>query len=74
MPVWKRGAVTVKKPVRQIAMHQRLEQLDKRCGGIIAEFEEISRQERRGENGLLFMATLARMRSALARIEVKNSL
>src|ERR1700726_1832066 len=56
-----RRTLPVKKPAPQLPMHERLAELDKRCSAMIAEFEEISEKERRGENWLLFTATLARM-------------
>jgi hypothetical protein len=55
-------------------MHQRLEELDRRCSAIIAEFDEISRKERHGENWLLFTGTLTRVRGELSRIERENGL
>jgi hypothetical protein len=69
-----RRTLPVKKPAPQLPMHERLAELDKRCSAMIAEFEEISEKERRGENWLLFTATLARMASALRRIEVENGM
>jgi hypothetical protein len=63
-----------KKPAPQLPMHERLAELEKRCSAMIAEFEEVSEKERRGENWLLFTATLARMASALRRIEVENGM
>ena len=67
-----RGSLAAAKPPRQIAMHERLALLDKRCAAIVAEFEEISRKERQGENWLLFTATLMRCSAALRRIEKEN--
>jgi hypothetical protein len=69
-----RRTLPVKKPAPQLPMHERLAELDKRCSVMIAEFEEISVKERRGENWLLFTATLARMASALRRIEMDNGM
>jgi hypothetical protein len=69
-----RRTLPLKKPAPQLPMHERLAELDKRCSAMIAEFEEISEKERRGENWLLFTATLARMASALRRIEVENGM
>ena len=69
-----RRTLPVKKPAPQLPMHERLTELDNRCSVIIAEFEEISAKERRGENWLLFTATLTRMASALRRIEVENGM
>lgn len=64
----------VKKPARQLAMHQRLAQLDKRCTEIAAEMREIARKERCGENWLLFAATVSRACSALKLIEMENGI
>jgi hypothetical protein len=69
-----RRTLPVKKPAPQLPMHERLAELDKRCSAMIAEFEEISEKDRRGENWLLFTATLARTASALRRIEVENGM
>jgi hypothetical protein len=63
-----------KKPPRHVEMHHRLAALDKRCTDMVAEFEEISRKERCGENWLLFTAVVSRMRAALTRIEIENGL
>ena len=40
----------------------------------MAEFEEISRKERCGENWLLFTGVLSRLCAALRRIEAENAL
>ena len=69
-----RRALPGKKPARSLAMHERLAELDKRCAETVAEFEEISRKERHGENWLLFTATLLRWSAALRRIEQENGL
>jgi hypothetical protein len=63
-----------RKPARQVEMHRRLAALDKRCSAIVAEFEEISRKERCGEDWLLFTAVVSRVRAALTRIEIQNGL
>jgi len=63
-----------KKPARPLEMHDRLADLDKRCTVLIAEFEEISRKERSGENWLLFTSVLTRVTSALGRLELENGL
>ncbi len=69
-----RRALPAGAPQQPVEMHQRLAQLDRKCTAMLAEFEEISRKERRGENWLQFTATLTRMRSSLARIEAENGL
>jgi hypothetical protein len=68
-----RGSKT-KKPKRQPAMRERIAHLDRRCSWIIAEFQEISRQESAGENWLQFTGALTRVRTELARIEAENGL
>ncbi len=67
-----RRAAPAPKPVRRLDPHRQLQGLDKRCTALIAELEEFSRKERRGENWLLFTAVLSRMSAALERLEVEN--
>jgi hypothetical protein len=73
-----RGAEAAKKPGKKSPphreMHQRLEDLERRCTLIIMEFQEISRKERSGENWILFTRTLLRVRGELSRIERENGL
>jgi hypothetical protein len=73
-----RGAEAVKKPTRKapphIEPHDRIADLDRRCSGIIMEFQEISRKERSGENWILFTRALVRVCSELSRIERENGL
>jgi hypothetical protein len=59
-------------PYREV--HERLEDLDRRCTGIILEFQEISKKERSGENWILFTRALLRVRGELSRIERENGL
>jgi hypothetical protein len=69
-----RGSKPAKKQKPQLAMHERIAALDRRCSWIIAEFEEISRRESAGENWLQFTGVLTRARTELARIEAENGL
>ena len=69
-----RRAIPAKKRARQIEMHERLAELDRRCTAIIAEFEDIARKERCGENWLLFISTLSRANSELSRLGLENGL
>ncbi len=52
-------------------MHVRLQDLDKRCTAMLAEFEEIAQKERCGENWLAFASILDRMASDLRRLELE---
>ena len=61
-------------PAPPLPVHQRLAKLDQRCAAILAEFEEISRLERAGENWLLFTKILLRWSAGLRRIEKENGL
>jgi hypothetical protein len=63
-----------KKPARQIATHVRLGELDEQCMALVAEFREISRKERCGENWLLFTATLSRACDALKLLLLENGI
>ena len=69
-----RRRLAVKKPPRQLEPHQRIEDLDRRATAIILEFDEIGRKERCGENWLLFVNALSRVRSALARLAAEYDL
>jgi hypothetical protein len=68
------GARRVRKPARQLAMHQRLAQLDKRCMKIAAEMREIARKEGCGENWLLFTSIVTRHCDALRVIQSQNGI
>ncbi|MBZ5619556.1 MAG: hypothetical protein LAQ69_12660 [Acidobacteriia bacterium] len=61
-----------KKPARPLEMHERLAEVDQLCDAIIAEFQEISRKERNGENWLLFASTLSRVCTSLTRLKMEN--
>jgi hypothetical protein len=77
-----KGAQTATKPANRPARkspphlepHDRIADLDRRCTGIIMEFQEISRKERSGENWLLLTRALLRVREELSRIERENGL
>ncbi len=70
-----RGSIKPKKPApRQLEMHERLADLDTHCAAIAAEFEEIARKERRGENWLLFAGILSRHHQKIARIALEHGL
>jgi hypothetical protein len=69
-----RRALPAKEPAPQLAMHERIAALDKRCTAILGEFAEISRRERNGENWLQFTSTLSRIHSGLGRIALENGL
>ncbi len=70
----RRSLPAKKRRVRQLAMHERLAELDKRSTALIAEFAEISRKERQGENWLQLTGVLTRVVAALRRIEQENGL
>jgi len=63
-----------RKPKKPLAMHERIDELDKSCTGMIAEFREISRLEREGVNWLRFTSVLTRLTSALRRLELENGI
>ncbi len=63
---------SAKKPPRQLEMHERLQQIDKQSAALVAEFQEISRKERQGENWLQFTSILSRLHMALKRIGLEN--
>jgi hypothetical protein len=73
-----RSAEAGKKPVKKSPpyreMHEIIADLDRRCTGMIAEFQEISRKERSGENWILFVRALTRVRTDLSQIERENGL
>ncbi len=59
---------------KPLEAHERIAALDRRWTAMRAEFEEISRKERCGENWLRFTSLLTRIRSELARLELANGL
>lgn len=63
-----------KKPARQLSVPQRLAKLDQLCSRVAAEFADISRRERQGENWLQFTGILMRWSEALRRIEMENGI
>jgi hypothetical protein len=73
-----KGAQTATKLARKspphLEPHDRIADLDRRCTGIIMEFQEISRKERSGENWILLTRALLRVREELSRIERENGL
>ena len=73
-----RGAGEAKKPAKKSPpyreTHERLADLDRRCAEIFAEFSEISRRERSGENWILLVRSLTRVRDELTRIERENDM
>ena len=72
------GAGGGKKPARRAPPHrgteERLAQLDRRCVGIAAEFDAISKKVRSGENWMLLVRTLTSVRNDLARIARENGM
>ena len=64
-----RRALPRKKRPGPPEMHVRLRQLDERCTAMLEEFAEIARLEQCGENWLAFTSLLARVASALHRLE-----
>jgi hypothetical protein len=68
------GKKPAKKSPPYREMHERIAELDRRCTMMIAEFQEISRKERSGENWILFTRALLRVRGELSRIERENGL
>jgi hypothetical protein len=63
-----------KKAGRQLEMHERIAELERRGAALVAEFAEISRKEAGGENWLLFTAALDKTHKALGRIALENGL
>lgn len=61
-------------PLREIAMEERLADLDKRCTAIAAEFAEFATMERSGEEWLIFTAILSEIACALRSIELESGL
>ena len=62
------------KPKPPLPMHERIDELDKRCTGMIAEFREISRLEQEGVNWMRLTSVLTRMTSELRRLELENGI
>lgn len=56
------------------AMHERVNALDRQCTVMIAEFRDISRLERCGENWLQFTSVLSRAISELRRVGLENGI
>ncbi len=70
-----RNAMPPKKPAaRQLEMHERLAELDKRCAAAIRDFDEIARKERHGENWLQLAGILARHYAEVARLSMENGI
>lgn len=63
-----------KKKPRPLAMHERIAALDKQWTAVIAEFREISRLERSGENWLQFSSVLSRAVEELRRLGLENGI
>jgi hypothetical protein len=57
---------------RNLRITDRIVELDKRCTSIVAEFEEIARDEALLESRLLFNSALTRARDELARVALEN--
>ena len=55
----------------QPSTHERFEALDKSCAAILAEFDYLVRQNEDPADFGLFQRTLAKMRAALARVELQ---
>jgi hypothetical protein len=68
------GTQKQKKQPRPLEPHERLARIDQRGSALIAELDELSRKESRGENWLQLTAIIARLRAALTRLEVENGL
>ena len=62
------------KPPRQLAPHERLAALDKRCDEVVAELRYFSTKERRGENWLRFTGILSRLSAAIRHLECENGM
>ena len=63
-----------RKPRPPLPMPERINELDKRCTGMIAEFREISRLEQEGVHWMRFTSVLTRMTSELRRLELENGI
>jgi hypothetical protein len=57
---------------RNLRLTDRIVALDKRCAAIVAEFDEIARDEALLENRMLLNSTLRRVREALDRVALEN--
>lgn len=62
------------KPKTPLPTHERIDELDKQCTVMIAEFREISRLEQAGVNWLKFTSVLTRMTAELRRLELENGI
>jgi hypothetical protein len=60
------------KPAAQPDVPARLKALERRCDGMVDEFTQISKIERYGENWLMLVATLDKVRGALNRLDLEN--
>ena len=69
-----RRSLPAGQPACPASMPQRLSQIDKRCAKIVAEFEQISKQEQHGDYWMQFTEILMRWSAALRRIESENGL
>ncbi len=67
-------AVAPRKAPKPLAMHERIQALDRRCTSILAEFQEISHKESHGENWLQFTSLLTRVHSELTQLAHANGL
>lgn len=65
---------SAKAPARQIEMHERLQEIEKQSAALVAKFQEISREERQGENWHQFTAILSRLHAELGRIGLELGL
>jgi hypothetical protein len=59
---------------RNLRICDRIVELDKRCAAIVAEFDEIARNDALAEGRLLFNSALCRVREELARVALENGL
>jgi hypothetical protein len=67
-----RRTARMKKPAVQPDVPARLKALERRCDGVVEEFAQISKIERYGENWLMLVATLDKVRVALNRLDFEN--
>jgi len=57
---------------RNLRIQERIVELDKRCTALVAEFEEIARDEALLEARMLFNSALSRARDELVRVAIEN--
>jgi len=69
-----RAGARPSRPARQLAPHEQLAALDKRCDAIVAELQHFSKRERCGENWLQFTKVLSRLAVSLNRLQRENGL